>query len=266
MDRSLPSRPSRFSWLFTSLQGLQPAVNSSAQVPPNASLADAWAVAGEIAGMTAEALARHVASHYGVPLAVLSSAQPTAVKLLPASVVRQYEVFPLRGDNRHLFVATANPFDLDAEQAIRFASGRVPVMEVAPPASLHEVISQSYSTDRVVESILRDVEDDIETLVEVIDDGGPAKLTTADTVTGPVVKLSNLLLRDAVLQGASDVHIQPGQSSGVVRFRVDGMLRQYLQLPMPVLDRIVSRIKVLGGLDIANRLKPQDRRTTILVG
>ena len=257
-------QPQPFSWLCTILHSVQP--TATVQVPPGASLSDVWSLASRGAGISEEALARHVASYYGLSVADLSSAQPTALTLLPASVVHGHGVFPLRGDNRHLVVATSNPADLDAEQAIRFASGRAPVMEVAPPLVLRDLIAQGYSADRVVESILRHVDDDIETLVQVVDNEGPTPVSQADTATGPTVKLSNLMLRDAILQGASDVHIQPGPSSGSVRFRVDGMLRQYLQLPMPVLDRVVSRIKVLGGLDIANRLKPQDGRTTIVVG
>jgi type II secretory ATPase GspE/PulE/Tfp pilus assembly ATPase PilB-like protein/ActR/RegA family two-component response regulator len=255
------------SWLFTVLRKVQSEAGAPVlHVPPGASLAEVWASVAQAADMTEDALASHVASTYGLRVADLTASQPTALTLLPASVVKEYSVFPLRDDNRHLVVATSNPTDLDAEQAIRFASGRAPVFEVASPSALRDAIAQSYSTDRVVESILRHVAGDLDTAVQVIDDEGPASVTAAETESGPIVKLSNVLLRDAVLQGASDVHIQPGPSAGVVRFRVDGLLRQYLQLPMPVLDRVVSRIKVLGGLDIANRLKPQDGRTTIVVG
>src|SRR5204863_1835305 len=81
----------------------------------------------------------------------------------------------------------------------------------------------------------------------------------------PVVKLANLILRDAVLQGASDIHIEPGPKGGVVRFRVDGVMRQYMHLPMVALNRVVSRIKVLGKLDIADRIRPQDGRSRVSI-
>ena len=142
----------------------------------------------------------------------------------------------------------------------------MPVMEIAPPRALREAIDLRYSPDKVVETILEHLADDVETLVQVVDNQGPAETTSVEAEHSPIIKLSNLLLRDAVQQGASDVHIQPGPSGGVVRFRVDGVLRQYMQLPIPVLDRVVSRIKVLGRLDITNRLKPQDGRTTLAIG
>ena len=100
----------------------------------------------------------------------------------------------------------------------------------------------------------------------IINDTGPAEVTAEEAEESPVIKLSNLIFRDAVRQGASDIHIQPAAAGGVVRFRVDGVLRQYMALALPVVDRVVSRIKVIGTLDITNRLKPQDGRTTIAVG
>jgi type II secretory ATPase GspE/PulE/Tfp pilus assembly ATPase PilB-like protein/CheY-like chemotaxis protein len=248
------------------LRSILPSVDPPPALAAASSVGEAWAAACRTAGLTEEAMAIHIAAHYGLGVAKFAAAHATAVKLLPPSVVRQYEVYPLREDNRNLFVATSAPMDLDAEQAVRFASGRTPVMEVATPSALHQAIEHAYSSDRAVESILEHVDADIETLVQVVDDTGPATVTTAEAERSPIIKLSNLLLRDAVKQGASDVHIQPGPGAGIVRFRVDGLLRRYMQLPMPVLDRVVSRIKVLGKLDITNRLKPQDGRTTISVG
>ena len=233
---------------------------------PDAEVSDVWAAICQAHGISESALAAYVAAHWKLKVADLDSAHPTAAKLLPASVVRRYDLYPLRDDNRHLFIATSDPTNVDAEQAAAFASGRTPVMEIAPPSALREAIDLRYSPDKVVENILEHVADDVETLVQVVDDQGPAEMTSAEAENSPIVKLSNLLLRDAVQQGASDVHIQPGPSGGVVRFRVDGVLRQYMQLPIPVLDRVVSRIKVLGRLDITNRLKPQDGRTTLAIG
>ena len=258
------ARSQSHQWL---LAILRPVIGGQElQLAPTASLRDAWEAACRAGGLSQEELAHRIAAHYGLRVADLSAAQPTATKLLPASVVHQFEVFPLREDNRHLFVATSAPIDLDAEQAVRFASGRTPVMEVASPVALLDTIALRYSEDRVVETILQHIDDDVEHLVQVVDAAGPAAITTADAEQSPIIKLSNLLLRDAMQQGASDVHIEPAPSGGVVRFRVDGMLHRYMQLPRPVLDRVVSRIKVLGHLDITNRLRPQDGRTTIAVG
>jgi type II secretory ATPase GspE/PulE/Tfp pilus assembly ATPase PilB-like protein/CheY-like chemotaxis protein len=102
--------------------------------------------------------------------------------------------------------------------------------------------------------------------VRVIEELEPEKVAVQDVESAPLVKLTNLILSDAVTQRVSDIHIEPGGSKGgVVRFRIDGVLRQHMSLPMGALNRIVSRIKVLGKLDIADRMRPQDGRTRIQV-
>jgi type II secretory ATPase GspE/PulE/Tfp pilus assembly ATPase PilB-like protein/ActR/RegA family two-component response regulator len=86
-----------------------------------------------------------------------------------------------------------------------------------------------------------------------------------DVNAGPVIKLTNLVLRDAVVQRASDIHIEPGRGQGIIRFRVDGVLRKYTQMPMPAMIRVASRIKIMSRMDIADRLRPQDGRAQIRV-
>ncbi len=81
----------------------------------------------------------------------------------------------------------------------------------------------------------------------------------------PVVKLTNLIIRDAIMSGASDIHIEPGRRLGAVRYRVDGVLRKHMDLPMAALNRIISRVKVLAKLDIADRLRPQDGKARVQV-
>ena len=139
-------------------------------------------------------------------------------------------------------------------------------MEVAGPTVIAEAIATRYSLESAFETLLHDVDDDISELVHVIEHDRPDDVSAEEVAGGPVVKLWNLVMRDAVRQGASDIHMQPGRSGGVVRFRVDGLLRRYMQMPLPVLDRLVSRTKVLGAVDITTRLRPQDGRTSIAVG
>ena len=117
----------------------------------------------------------------------------------------------------------------------------------------------------MVESLLSSV--DAETAVAVREvEEAPAEVVAADEARAtPVIKLTNLILRDAVSQRASDIHIEPGRAGGSVRFRVDGVVRNYMKMPMPVINRIISRIKIISKLDIADRLRPQDGRAAIRV-
>src|SRR5256885_15809830 len=99
--------------------------------------------------------------------------------------------------------------------------------------------------------------------VRVVEEAAPEAVSSGDVESAPVVKLANLILHDAVSERASDIHLEPGRDGGPVRFRVDGVLRPFIPLPPPALTRVVSRIKIMGKLDIADRLRPQDGRARL---
>ena len=227
--------------------------------------AEAWEAIRDSLHADDATMATAVAGFFRTKVADLTSAQATATQLLPPSVARKYLAFPLADRNRSLLVATCDPSDLEAEREIGFASGRRPEFVVASPAALREAIELAYEPDRAVEDILGRMGDMDRVSLEVLeesDQDGPAEEVDVDS--GPAVKLANLILHEAIEQGASDIHIQPTVTGGVVRFRVDGVLRTGVQFPLPVLSRVVSRIKVVGRMDIADRLRPQDGRATIL--
>ena len=92
---------------------------------------------------------------------------------------------------------------------------------------------------------------------------GPESISSEDATATPVVKLANLIIHDAIAQPASDIHVEPGRRVGVIRYRVDGVLRKHMDLPMAAMNRVISRIKILAELDIADRLRPQDDLTAV---
>lgn len=233
---------------------------------PATPVTEAWQRVVEWCGVSESDLARSVAQHFHCDVADLTVASAAALKLVPDVVARRHHVFPVRETDREIVVATSNPTDLDAEQALGFTSGRKPVFEIATPKAIAEAIESRYSPEGVVEGLLRNVEaEEVDRVALVGDLDETETVTSQDVAAAPVVKLTNLILREAVLQGASDVHIEPGRSGGTVRFRIDGVMRQYMTMPMPALNRVVSRIKIQSGLDIADRLRPQDGRARIRV-
>ena len=239
---------------------------SDLDIAGNATTADAWETVVTVCDVDHDELALHVADVFAVPVANLANAEKAAMKLVPARVAQMFGVFPLREDYRNIVIATSNPNDFEVEQAIGFASGRTPVMEVASPRALERAIEAAYSPDRAVEQMLKNVSPDSADLVRIVEDADAETLAEGDLGSGPVVELTNLILREAVEQQASDVHMQPSAGGASVRFRVDGVLRHYMQMPLPALTRVVSRIKVMGKLDIADHLRPQDGRARIGVG
>ena len=235
-------------------------------IDPGSPSAEAWMAACESTGMSQDELASHVGDYFRLKVADLDAGESTAVKLVPEKIARQYGIFPLREDDRHLTVATSDPTNFAAEQALGFISGRKAVFEVAPPPFILDAINANYSPDGVIESLLSRVDAAIADKVSVVEDRSePQEVTEAEAEAAPVIKLTNLILRDAAMNGASDVHIEPGASGGTVRFRIDGVLRNYMQLPLPALIRVVSRIKIMGNLDIADKWRPQDGRTRVVV-
>ena len=238
---------------------------SGLSIPPGTPVSEAWEIAARATGVTPSELAGKVAPAISVAAANFTMGDPHAVRLLPEKIARRYNVFPLREDDRQLVVATSDPTNLDAEQAVGFAAGRRVVFELAPPHAISSAIATAYSSDGISEALLSEMDAKVADEVRILEELKPEKLQAREVEAAPVVKLTSMVLRDAVLQRASDVHIEPGEGGGAVRFRVDGVMRQYMALPMAALNRVVSRIKVIARLDIADRLRPQDGRTRIQV-
>ena len=235
------------------------------EIPADTSLADAWDMASRTFGLSVNELAATLAPAFGLADADFEKADPRALTSLPERIARKYHVFPLREDERHLIVATSDPTNIEVEHAIGFASGRRPVFELAAPSTIDQQLFSAYNADRAMDALLSDVDEQVADAVRVVEELEPEQVAAAEVESAPVVKLTNLILRDAIMQQASDIHIEPGQKGGFVRFRVDGVMRQYMQLPMMALNRVVSRIKVLGKLDIADRMRPQDGRSRVAV-
>ena len=162
-------------------------------------------------------------------------------------------------------MAVANPSDLDLEQALGFVSAREAVFEIAPPSAILKVIDELYAPDRLVERLVGRIGSDMADQVFLVEDTGPEAVSTEEIDATPVVKLTNLILHEAVRTGASDIHLEPGRDGGTVRLRIDGVLRTIMQVPTSVMSRVVSRIKIMGKLDIADRLRPQDGRARLQV-
>ena len=231
------------------------------RTPPN----EAWSSVQQSCGISLNDLAAEIARQYGVKVADLNKVELGTLKLLPEKVARRFHVFPLREDHGRLIVATSDPTNLLAEQAVGFAAGRTPVFEIAPPAKVQEAINLHFAPDHLADSLISGVQREIADTVRVLESSDPEVITASETLKAPIIRLTNLILHDAIASGASDIHIEPELQGGCIRIRIDGLLRDYLKVPRPVLNRVVSRVKVLGGMDIADRLRPHNGRTRIQV-
>jgi type II secretory ATPase GspE/PulE/Tfp pilus assembly ATPase PilB-like protein len=189
-----------------------------------------------------------------------SRVDPNAVALLVERWARRYGVLPVRLERGTLVVATSDPNDLDAERTVSFATGHRVQWVHAAPDELSRQINKWYpelSARR--EQLAPPVE--VEHLGFVSEE--PTAIVT--DVGTSVIRLVDQLLAEGIQAGASDIHIEPEEQGIAVRHRVDGLLRHARTLPRRVAPSLVSRVKILSGLDIADRLRPQDGRARVAV-
>jgi type IV pilus assembly protein PilB len=202
----------------------------------------------------------------GVPAVQLREGliDPQALRLIPQSFAQRENVMALikvRGD---LTVAMSNPHDLhQIDEIERITQLRVnPVFAFA--SSIQRMISRAYEDDFSVDAVTADLEDSAVELNEELDSLSIPSLE--DLADGsPVINLVNFLIVQALRQGASDVHIEPGRKNTVIRYRIDGQLVETLQPRRSMHPAIISRIKVMGKLDIAEQRTPQDGRCQVLI-
>ncbi len=226
--------------------------------------ASVWEAAVAGGAITDAEILAAASAQLQLPIADLSRVSPRATHLIGERWARRYEVLPLTAAETWLEVATANPFDLDCEHALAFATGRSVRFALASRAQIIERLDAVYRGDRTAERL-----DAGESAVDVQHLATDAEVAPAATVStddpATVTRLVDQLLGEGVRAGASDIHVEPEEEGIIVRHRVDGVLRDVRVLPRAVAPALVSRIKILSGLDIADRLRPQDGRARVAV-
>ena len=208
-------------------------------------------------GLVSErALAAAITAATGLPL-LAGDALPTSP--LPGAspapaFLREARAMPVAIDDDHLTIAMADPFDDFAAEALGFIYRRPVRRAVALPSDIDAAIDRAF-VDRAATGAAAETfadEDDVERLRDLVSDA-------------PVIRAVNRLIADAVDARASDIHVEPADDCVVVRFRVDGVLIAQPALPPAMRSALVSRIKVMAGLNIAERRLPQDGRMRIAV-
>ncbi|MDT8339871.1 MAG: ATPase, T2SS/T4P/T4SS family [Longimicrobiales bacterium] len=229
---------------------------------------EAWGIATRAYGLSDEALCHLVAEYYHLQPADLDMADPSAAQVVPESLARKHHVFPVRQAGRRVTVATCDPTDVEMERAVGFSSGRTVEFQIASPSAIQSSLDARFAPERQVEAILGSLgaELDAADALTLVEESGPEEVSEGDVDATPMVRLTNLIISDGIAQGASDIHIEPGRRGGTVRYRVDGVLRKHMDLPMSAVNRVISRIKILSRLDIADRLRPQDGKARVRIG
>jgi type II secretory ATPase GspE/PulE/Tfp pilus assembly ATPase PilB-like protein/8-oxo-dGTP pyrophosphatase MutT (NUDIX family) len=220
-------------------------------------------------GLIAEnELVAEVARYFHVPVADLRRVSQQALELVPERWARQFGVVPLAIENDALVIATSNPCDIDCERALAFAAGRSVRFAVASPNVIARRIDAAYGSAEL-ESSGRDLGNETDRHVDVQllaaePESYDHEAILADD-TQAISRLVDELLGAGIGERASDIHIEPEEQAVVVRHRVDGVIRVARRLPRSLASALASRIKIISGLDIADRLRPQDGRARVAV-
>ncbi len=210
-------------------------------------------------------ITKMLARQYRVPAVDLSQfdVDEKIVKLIPSEVALKHTALPLKREGRTLTVAMVEPANAQILDDLKFITRCDIFPVIAGEYTLRTAIEKYYEqTDAQLENLLQDMEDlDIEVVEEKEEEEEVGNI--ADDA--PVVKLINGLLTDAVLRGASDIHIEPFEHELRVRYRVDGALQVVMKPPMKLKAALTSRVKIMSNLNIAERRVPQDGRIKIKV-
>jgi type IV pilus assembly protein PilB len=211
-----------------------------------------------------------MAEQFGVEFVHLEDVEiPSAVvQLVPESVARENVILPLSADNGTLKIIMSDPMDFETVDKLRFILNRDVEIALAPRESIQEAINKHYGQTETesVDSMLQEFTD---TAIDFTETEGAATtkgggMNVADE-NAPIVKLVNLIIQEAVNLRASDIHIEPFGERVRVRYRIDGVCVERDSPPRRLLAAIISRLKIMGSIDIAEKRRPQDGRIKMQV-
>ena len=212
-------------------------------------------------------LTEFVAKQYGVPSINLEEFEIDAavIRLIPEDVATKHTVIPVNRAGSTLILATSDPSNIFALDDIKFLTGYNIQAVVAAEDAIRRAIDKYYDQSTSLEDVMGDFDDSDINLIQDEDDVDIGELAKASE-DAPVVKLVNLILTDAVKKTASDIHVEPYEKSFRVRYRIDGVLYEVMKPPIKLKNAILSRIKIMSELDIAERRLPQDGRIKLKMG
>ena len=210
-------------------------------------------------------IAEMISQEFGEPIFDLDSFNPDILpkELIEPNLVTKHKVIPLVQRGNILYVATSDPTNIEALDAIRFNCG----LNIEPIIVEHHKLEKYLEKHFTVEESFNFGDEDFDVDIIATDDNPPSEDDDdeASEEEAPIVKYINKLLIDAIRMGASDLHFEPYEKSYRVRYRVDGVLRTITNPPLQLAGRLASRLKVMSRMDISEKRVPQDGRIKLKI-
>ena len=213
-----------------------------------------------------EAMAKYHRMEYIDPMK--ADIPERVIELMPQSIAREKNVLPFEETEGGLKILMSEPGEVDLIEELRFILNRDVTVALATRSSIAEAINRMYGQQEgeSADSILQEFTDTKIDFTETVDDDTSDGDDASDENSAPIVRLVQLMINEAVQLRASDIHVEPFEDRVRIRYRIDGVLTERDILPKRQLGAILSRIKILADIDIAERRRPQDGRIKVSVG
>ncbi|MEN8152689.1 MAG: type IV-A pilus assembly ATPase PilB [Acidobacteriota bacterium] len=211
-----------------------------------------------------EDIAQALSKQFGYPSINLSKFEidEKVVELIKPDIARKHIVMPVHRIGSILTIAMGDPSNLFVLEELRFSTNLRIQAVIAPESSILEAIEKYYGSSTGIEAqkFLEEIELSDDASIEVLEDYEDEDLLSDAGDDAPAIKLVNLIFQDGISKGASDIHFEPYEKVFRVRFRIDGVLQEYMTPPMNIKNKVLSRVKLISGIDIAEKRLPQDGR------
>jgi type IV pilus assembly protein PilB len=215
--------------------------------------------------LSEEQLIGFLSRQYGIPSITLSQLDidPEVLRLVPSQLAKRYEVIPIKRTGNALTLAMSDPTNVFALDDVAFLTNLQVLPVVASQGSIRKAIDRTYDSQATaITDVLEELDNELTTVQLVGDEEPSVNVIELKEVAdeAPLVRLVNMVLVDAIQKTASDIHWEPYEKVFRIRFRIDGVLHEMLTPPKRLEAAILSRLKIMANLDIAERRLPQDGR------
>jgi len=210
-----------------------------------------------------------LATQHGLEYVELSRSlmAPDALQLIPEKIIKRFDVLPLSQDNGKLRVVISDPLALEALDTLRFQCGASNIEPVlAPQSRIRAYIDKIFnSADKSLDELSRSLDASVDKSLDK-DAVGKDKKKVVEDADAPIIKLINMIIHEAVRGRASDIHIEPFSDRVRVRYRVDGVCAERESIPKRMQGAVITRLKIMSGMDIAEKRVPLDGRIKMPIG
>ena len=219
-------------------------------------------------GTTPMEVSKLLADEFGMDVVDLSGVRASgdALKILSYDLASKYKVFPLEVDETEIQIAVSDPLDMDSIDTISHVLKRSVICRVAPQSAILNSIHQYYDSAQIGASEVDDIFSDmqvIDTDTLILPSGGEEDTSEEEA---PIIRFVHMVISEALKRRASDIHMEPLEKRFRIRYRIDGVLHEVENPPKRLQPSIVSRIKLMSDVSIAEKRVPQDGRINVTVG